>query len=148
MKPETAAQRLLCLENMHPVLESRTKEAIWLGDYDLALKRAQTVAELDPYDSKTWVELGEIRIKRSEWALAAEAYVVAAMLGPPASAIGRHMAGVCFQKSGQDFLAAFFFKDALEVDPLGISPHDGIRKLPDAEVLRSLKEWSLRAFGG
>jgi hypothetical protein len=70
------------------------------------------------------------------------------MLGPPASAIGRHMAGVCFHKCGQDLLAAFFFKGALEADPLGISPHDHIRQLPDAKVLRSLREWSLRAFGG
>lgn len=146
MKPATSAQELLYLENLHPVLESRTKEALWLGDRDLALKRALRVIDLDPYDSKAWVELGEVRMVRKEWARAAEAYVVAAMLGPPASAIGRHMAGVCFRECGQSMLAAFFFKDALEVDPLGISPHNEIGELPDATVLKALKEWSLRAF--
>lgn len=146
MQPATPAQELLYLENLHPVLESRTKEALWLGDRELALERALRVADLDPYDSKAWVELGEVRIAREEWARAAEAYVVAGMLGPPASAIGRHMAGTCFRKCGQDLLAAFFFKEALEVDPLGISQHDEIRDLPEAPVLRALKEWSLRAF--
>lgn len=146
MKPKTKAQELLFLENLHPVLESRTKEALWLRDRELAHKRALKVVKLDPYDSKAWVELGEVRMARKEWARAAEAYVVAAMLGPPASAIGRHMAGVCFRKCGQPMLAAFFFKDALENDPLGISPHIEIGGLPNASALKALKEWSLRAF--
>jgi tetratricopeptide (TPR) repeat protein len=142
MKPATSAQELLYLENLHPVMESRTKEALWLGDRDLALARALEVVELDPYDSKAWVELGQVRMKRKEWAHAAQAYVAAGTLGPPASAIGRHMAGVCFRECGQDLLAAFFFKDALEVDPLGISPRDEIHRLPDTAVLGALKEWS------
>ena len=146
MKPKTSAEELLYLENLHPVLESRTKEALWLGDRGLALKRARQVIKLDPYDSKAWVELGEVRMARKEWARAAEAYVVAAMLGPPASAIGRHMAGICFRRSGQPLLAAFFFKETLEVDPLGISPHLEIGSLPANPALKALKEWSLRAF--
>lgn len=146
MKPANSAEELLYLENLHPVLESRAKEALWLGERELALKRALQVVKLDAYDSKTWVELGQVRMARREWALAAEAYVFAAMLGPPASAIGRHMAGICLRKCGQDALAAFFFKDALEVDPLGISPHNEIGRLPNEAVLKSLKEWSLRAF--
>jgi tetratricopeptide (TPR) repeat protein len=146
LKPATKTQELLYLENLHPVMESRTKEALWLGKRDLALERARSVVKLDPYDSKAWVELGQVRMLRKEWAHAAEAYVVAAMLGPPASAIGRHMAGVCFRRCGQDMLAAFFFKDALEVDPHGVSPHLEIGALPDTAALKALKEWSLSTF--
>lgn len=142
LRPASGAQHLMHLENLHPVLESRTKEALWLGDLELALARALEVTRLDPYDSKAWVELAQVRRARKEWALAAEAYVIAAMLGPPASAIGRHMAGVCFRELGQPALAAFFFKEALEADPLGISPRDGIGRLPDLAVLHALKEWS------
>ncbi len=144
MTPATDAQELLYLENLHPLMESRTKEALWLGDRDLALTRARRVVELDPYDSKAWAELGEIRMLRKEWASAAECYVTAAMLGPPASAVGRHMAGLCFRELGQDLLAAFFFKETLEVDPFGISPRDEIRGLPDSAVVRALKEWNRR----
>jgi len=146
MQPATPAQELLYLENLHPLMESRTKEALWLGDRELALSRSRKVVELDPYDSKAWIELGEVHMRRNDWAAAAEAYVVAGMLGPPASAIGRHMAGVCFRELGQDLLAAFFFKDALEIDPRGISPRDKIGELPDAAVLGALKEWSVRTL--
>lgn len=142
VKPATAAQEVLYLENLHALMESRTKEAIWLGDNELALSRALKVTEVDPYDAKAWVELGEIRMRRKEWALAADAYVIAAMLGPPASAVGRHMAGLCFRELGHDLLAALFFKETLDFDPLGISPRDEIRALPDIAALQALKEWS------
>lgn len=143
LKPRTPAEELLCLENLHPVLESRTKEAVWLGDLDLALERAQQVVELDRFDSKTWAELGQVAILRKDWERAAQAYVTAATLGPPASALARYLAGVCFRELGQELLAAFFFKDALELDPLGISPRNAICKLPAGGVLDALKEWNL-----
>ena len=146
LKPRTRAQELIVLENLHPVMESRTKEALWLEKTSLARKRALEVTRLDPYDSKAWVELGQVHMVRKEWAQAAEAYVAAAMLGPPASALGRHMAGVCFRRCGLDRLAGFLFKETLEIDPLGISPHDEIRRLPNAAIFAALKTWSLRAF--
>jgi tetratricopeptide (TPR) repeat protein len=146
MKPAKDAEVLLYLENLHPVLESRTKEALWLGDLNLALARALRVLELDPYDSTAWCEVGQVRLKRKECLEAAQAYAAAALLGPPASAIGRYMAGRCFRDLGQPLLAAFFHKAALEIDSLAISPHDEIQCLPDDPILVALKEWSLRSF--
>lgn len=148
MTPSDESQKLLQLENLYPVIESRTKEALWLGDLDLALTRAERLINLDPYDSRAWLELGQVRLERKEYAPAAEAYVVAATLGPPSSAIGRHMAGVCFRQLGQPLFAAFFFKAAIEIDPKGISPRDEIQGLPDLPVLVALKEWSVRSFDG
>jgi tetratricopeptide (TPR) repeat protein len=146
MAPTNDAQELLHLENLHPVIESRTKEALWLGDLDLALARAERLTDLDPYDSRVWLELGQVRLERNEFAPAAEAYAVAAMLGPPSSAIGRHMAGLCFRHLGQPLLAAFCFKASIEIDSQAISPHDEIQRLPDLPVFAALKEWSLRSF--
>ncbi len=144
IRPGTPAQHLLYRENLHAVMESRTKEALWLGDKDEALSRSLKVIEVDPCDSKAWAELGEVRYLRQEWREAAEAYATAAMLGPPASAVGRHMAGLCFRKLGQDMLAAFFFQDTLERDPLGISPRHRINELPKIAVLDALKHWNNR----
>ncbi|HZR85293.1 MAG TPA: hypothetical protein VFB02_00730 [Bradyrhizobium sp.] len=144
IKPGTPAQHLLCRENLHAVMESRSKEALWLGDKDEALSRSLEVINVDPCDSKAWAELGEIRYLRQEWREASEAYATAAMLGPPASALGRHMAGLCFKKLGQDMLAAFFFQDALDRDPLGISPRHRINELPKLAVLDTLKHWNNR----
>jgi tetratricopeptide (TPR) repeat protein len=144
--PTGEAQELLQRENLYPVLESRTKEALWLGDLDLALDYAQRLIELDPYDSRAWLELGQIRLERKEPAAAAEAYAVAATLGHPSGTVGRHMAGLCFRDLGQPLLAAFLFKLAIDVDPRAISPHDEIQRLPDLPVLAALKDWSLRSF--
>jgi hypothetical protein len=147
MRPATSAQQLLYRENLHAVMESRTKEALWLDDKDLALARSLEVVEVDPYDSKAWAEVGEVRFCRKEPHEAAQAYAVAGMLGPPASAVGRHMVGVCLRELGQNWLAATFFKDALELDSLGISPREEIHHLPDVPVLRALKEWSRTTYG-
>jgi tetratricopeptide (TPR) repeat protein len=146
--PADESQKLLQLENLYPILESRTKEALWLGDLDLALVRAKRLIELDGYDSRAWLELGEVRLRRAEYAPAAEAYVVAAILGPPSSAIARHMAGLCFRHLGHPFLAAFFYKGAIETDASAISPHDQIHELPNLPILAALKQWSLSNLDG
>ena len=145
IKPGSPAQHILYRENLHAVMESRTKEALWLGDKDEALSRSLKVIEVDPCDSKAWAELGEIRYLRHELKEASEAYSTAAMLGPPASAVGRYMAGICFRRLGQDMLAALFLKDTLECDPLGISPRRRIDELPNVAVLDALKSWNGRA---
>lgn len=142
MTPSSPAQEHLYLENLHALLESRTKEALWLGDEDRALACSLEVTNIDPYDAKAWVELGQIRFVREEWREAAGAYAASAMLGPPASAVGRHMAGVCLRKCGEDLLAALFFKDTLDTDPLGISSREEVHRLPDAGVLRALQDWT------
>lgn len=142
LAPTSAAEEILQRENLHAVLESRTKEALWLKDLDLAASRATELTRLDPYDSKAWAELGQVHYLQENWQRAAEEYVVAAMLGPPASSVGRYMAGVCFRKLGLDFLAAFLFKETLEIDLLGISSRQEIFDLPDIEVLGTLKQWA------
>jgi tetratricopeptide (TPR) repeat protein len=142
MVPGTPAEEHLRLENLHALMESRTKEALWLGDRELALARARKVIEVDPDDAKAWMELGEIRFHRRDWREAAEAYATAAMLGPPASAPGRYMAGYCLRQAGDERLAALFFKDALEIDPLGISPLHQIHELRADAVFDTLKRWS------
>jgi tetratricopeptide (TPR) repeat protein len=146
MEPANDAEKLLYLENLHPVLESRTKEALWLGDLNLALARALRVTELDPYDPKGWCEVGQVQLKRKEYLEAAQAYAAAALLGTPASAIGRYMAGLCFRDLGQPLLAAFFHMASLEVDAVAISPHDEIQSLPDDQILVAVKDWSRRSF--
>jgi tetratricopeptide (TPR) repeat protein len=142
LAPTSAAEEILQRENLHAVLESRTKEALWLHDLDLAASRATELTRVDPYDSKAWAELGQVHYLQENWHRAAEEYVVAAMLGPPASSVGRYMAGVCFRKLGLDILSAFLFKETLEIDPVGISSRQEIFELPDIEVLNTLKQWA------
>jgi tetratricopeptide (TPR) repeat protein len=145
--PQTPTEQHLHLENLHALMESRTKEALWLGDAELALARARKVVEVDPADAKAWMELGEMRSRRKEWREAAQAYATAALLGPPASAAGRHMAGYSLREAGEERLAALFFKDAVEIDPLGASSLHQIHKLSEDAVHDTLKRWA-RATAG
>ena len=142
LTPVTPPHAMLYRENLHAVIESRTKEALWLGDLDHALVRAEAVLAVDPHDAKAWVEAGQVRFRRKEWREAARAYAVAATLGPPATAVARHMTAVCLRELGDDALAALLFKDTLEIDALGISPREEIARLPDEAVLEALKHWS------
>ena len=103
---------------------------------------AVAVVDVDPYDAKAWVELGQLHFARRQWHEAARAYATAALLGPPASAVGRYQCGVCLRQAGDDLLSALFFKDALEIDPLGISSHEAIHALPDVGILQALRDWS------
>jgi len=117
MRPRSSAERLLCRENLHPVLESRCKESIWRGQSGRAVKLARDVIAVDPYDPKSWLELGEALALAGRLEEAAEAYASASVLGPPGSAIGLHMAGVCSQRTGRPLLAYVFFLQSVARNP-------------------------------
>lgn len=142
LQPHGPAEQILYRENLHAVLESRTKEALWLNDLDLAESRASELTGVDPYDSKAWVELGQVRYLREKWREALEAYATSTILGPPAGTVGRYMSAVCLRKLGLDTLAAFLFKETLELDPRGISARQEIFELPDTDVTDALKSWA------
>ena len=123
MTPRTPAERMLRRENLHPVLESRLKEAIWRGQHARAVRLAREVIAIDPYDPKSWMELGEALALNDRIQEAAEAYASAAVLGPPGSVIGLHMAGVCLQQAGSPLMAYMFFLQSVGRDP---SAHSSI----------------------
>lgn len=142
LQPTSSAQEHLYRENLHALWESRSKEARWLGDDERALACARAVIDVDPYDAKAWVELGQLHFARQQWREAARAYAAAALLGPPASAVGRYLCGVCLRQGGDELLSALFFKDALEIDPVGISSREAIHALPERGILKALRDWS------
>jgi Flp pilus assembly protein TadD len=117
MVPRSAAEGVLRRENLHPVLESRVKEAIWRRRYARAAGLAREVVSVDPYDPKSWMELGEALALNNRLHEAAEAYASAAVLGPPASVIGLHMAGVCLKRAGSPRMAYTFFLRSVGHDP-------------------------------
>lgn len=145
LTPKDDAQDVLHRENLHPLLESRTKEAIWLGDLDAALVRATQVTRLDPFEARGWLELGEVHMARQDWDAATEAYCTAALIGPPASAIARHMIGVCMGKLDRPAAAAFMLKSAIDIDPGAISTRNLVHNLPETDVFNALKQWSLQS---
>jgi tetratricopeptide (TPR) repeat protein len=116
MVPRTDAERVLARENLHPVLESRTKEAIWRGRPARALELARAVVAIDPYDPKSWLEVGEALALNGRPEEAAHAYAAAALLGPPGSVVGLHMAGVCLGEAGRSLPAYTFLLQSVVRD--------------------------------
>ncbi len=108
-------------EVLFPVLESRTKEALWLGDNELALARVQRAVELSPNDSRAWLQLGQVQIERDEPEAALAAYRRAARLAPPGREIAWFMAGQCLEVLDDLESACDAYLTALQADPLGIS---------------------------
>ena len=142
----TDVERILAAENLHPLLESRTKEALWLGDLDLAEQRARRLTEVEPWDPKPWLELGEVLLSRDRVAEAGKAYRTAARLGPPGTAIAWFMAGQCHEALDELDLAAGAYLTALRVDPEAISAaerlREAARRLGDDPLAKWAELWS------
>ncbi|MBU7586935.1 MAG: tetratricopeptide repeat protein [Nostoc sp. TH1S01] len=119
--PENQEQQIIAYENLNIIGESRTKEALWLRDFDLAEERARKLVERDILDPRYRLELGEVLLKRGRVEEAAQAYRSATRLGPPGTAVGWFMAGQCYQSLGELQVAYDCYLTCLHYDPLAIS---------------------------
>lgn len=116
-------------EMLYPVLESRTKEAIWLKDYDLALERAMRTVELSPYDARAWLHLGQVRVDRDEPEQAVEAYRRSISVSPPGQEIAWFMIGQCYEAMDDLEAACDAYLSSLRIDPLGVSAAEHLARL-------------------
>lgn len=134
---ETQEQQIISYENQSIIGESRTKEALWLRDFDLAEERARKLVERDILDPRYRLELGEILLKREKVEEAVQVYRRATRLGPPGTAVAWFMAGQCYQSLGELELACDCYLACLHCDPLAISAVKRLSKV--ASVLGDKK---------
>ena len=134
-------------ENFYPLLQSRTKEALWLEDLDLAEDRARRVVEIDPLDPRAQIELGEVLVLKDDFEKAASAYRSAAELGPPGTAIAWFMAGQCYEKLGLVEHACGSYLSALRVDPLGIAAVERLMDVAEHIGNHALAHWAKSRLG-
>jgi len=113
--------RIVAGETLYPVLESRTKEALWIKDNERALSQIKRAVDLSPYDARAWLQLGQVYVEldRAEDALAA--YKRAARLAPPGREIAWFMAGQAYEVLGDLEGACDAYLDSLKAGPLGVS---------------------------
>jgi hypothetical protein len=129
-------------ENLTTVFESRTKEALWLGDVELAEERAKTMVEREPLYSRYRLQLGEILIKQKKIEDAAKMYRSAARLGPPGTAIAWFMAGQCYETLGELDIACDCYLVSVQMDSLAISAVERLNKLAPYLGNSALINWS------
>lgn len=114
-------QQIIAEENQNIILESRTKEALWLGDLDLALERVRRVIEREPLDPRYRLELGEVLLRQGKIKEAIAAYRSATRLGPPGTTVAWFMTGQCYESLSELEMACDCYLACLRADPLAIS---------------------------
>jgi tetratricopeptide (TPR) repeat protein len=129
------------LEMIYPVLESRTKEALWLGDLQLAEERARRLVEIAPCESRARLHLGEVLLERNKVEEAAEIYRSAVCYGPPGTEIAWFMAGQCYEDLGRLDEALGAYLAAFRLDPQGISTAERIAALAYQTGNKLLERW-------
>jgi tetratricopeptide (TPR) repeat protein len=135
-------QEIAAKENLITVFESRTKEALWLGDIDLAESRAKQLVEMEPLYSRYRLQLGEILLKQKKIEEAAKMYRSAARLGPPGTPIAWFMAGQCYERLDELELACDCYLASIGMDELSISAVERLNKLAPRLDNLALKNWS------
>jgi len=128
-------------EVMYPVIESRIKEALWLGDTDRALARATRLTTLSPCDARAWLELGEVYLEAERYADARRAYGRAYRLAPPGREVALFMIGQCDEALGDLDAACDAYVGALELDPLCISAAEQLVEIARSTGRVSLLRW-------
>jgi tetratricopeptide (TPR) repeat protein len=140
--PKDEIEQIVADENRNIILESRTKEALWLGDIDLAEKRARQLTQNDPLDPRYRLELGEILLKQNKIEEAAKVYGSAIHLGPPNTTIAWYMTGQCYEKLGELYLACDCYLACLQIDELAISALERLHNLALRLESLALANWS------
>ncbi len=128
----TEMQRRFARELMYPVQESRVKEALWIGELDLALRRAKAHRDNHLLDARVWLQCGEVHAQRDEPAEALECFRESVRLSPPGGDVARFLAGQCYECLDDPNAALDCYLGALRVDPLGISSVDGVVRVAKA----------------
>ncbi len=142
LKGKDKWQQIVADENRTILFESRTKEALWLRDLDLAEERARKLVQREPFDPKYHVELGEVLFKQNQFEKALNSYRSAIRLGAPYTAIAWFMAGQCYHLLGDPEMACDFYLNCLKCDPLAISAVEQLAELSPHLGDSTLVNWS------
>jgi tetratricopeptide (TPR) repeat protein len=105
---------------LYAALESRSKEARWLGEGDRALAHARELAQLMPAMSETWFHQGDVLFELDRIPEARDAYRRALRYSPPGAARALYSIGQCEEILGDPDAAADNYIAALERDPLAV----------------------------
>ena len=131
----TERQSILKRENMFPMLESSARILSFLGEYKRAREYMERIVnEVDPYDSKAWLQVGEYREKGNEHAEALQAYLRSAELGCPLGRLAWFKAGRAAEKVGKKDLARYCYFESLKKWPTGKTPYlriSALREIPN-----------------
>lgn len=140
---ETLEERIAANEALYPVIESRTKEAIWLKNFDLAISQAKKLTELSPFDSRARLHIGSVYLEQEMLEEALESYIISKRYSPPGKDIATFMIAQCHYILGEIDLAIDECLESIKIDPLAISSYELLDELLKNQQTNNilLHEW-------
>jgi tetratricopeptide (TPR) repeat protein len=130
--PVNPTEEIICKENVFPMLESTARIFSYLGQRDEALSRLTRIAsEIDSYDSKAWMQLGDYQLDLGMSDLAYASYLRAAECVMPHAHIISFKIGSLLEARGDIQAALTYYLDSLKSEPNGFSPLLGVYRLSD-----------------
>jgi tetratricopeptide (TPR) repeat protein len=129
-------------EMLYPVLESRIKEALWVGDPDQARRRAIEITELAPHDPRAWLHRGQVHVETGEIEAALRAYQHAGRYSPPGREVAYFMVGQCQEKMGDIESACDSYTASLQADPYAISSAEALETVAGKLGATSICDWA------
>lgn len=147
--PASDVERMLWSQAVHPLLESRAREAHDAGDLDSARRLIARLVKMDPLSSKAWLYAGYLTLAAGDTREALSEFSVAARLGSPCTAVAWLMIGKCQEAQGDGQAALAAYAEAVRADPANVDGRRAITELadqgaPDADLLGWWAGWSLR----
>lgn len=130
-------------EMLHPVLESRTKEALWLGDIEKAHSRVVEMTKISPTDSRAFLQLGEVLIEMEKYNEAIRAYQRAAIVAPPGGEVAHFMLAQLNKRNGDSTEAVNNLIKSISWDIEGVSSVEMLKEEVDSDhdLFEVLNDW-------
>lgn len=151
LSPTSDFEKLIKYENIFPMCESVGRSWAALGEKEKALGYFREIVEqIDPYDSKAWVQYGDFLQNMGRDQEAREAFLNAACLGGPLTRIAWYRAGRSFERESAIPEALECYFNSIRAWISGISPLVRIyqiaraRAKEDAYLLSWVEEQLLR----
>jgi tetratricopeptide (TPR) repeat protein len=142
VQPTNQWEEVLYKDNLYVVFETQMRVAVARGDLDRAQALIDELIELDPWDARIHVEHGEVLVRRNRLEEAADAYDVAAALGPPGTATSFYLGGFCRERTGDVDGALIRYLRSVRVDPDGISPLMAVLRLARTNGDHAVMRWA------
>ncbi|MEU8403650.1 tetratricopeptide repeat protein [Nonomuraea sp. NPDC048892] len=132
---------LLFRQNLHPLLETRSRAAREHGHLDLAVAYATELTELDPYDGKVHYNLGTTHRARGDHEGALTAFRRAVALGLPHASRARVAVAQCLEALGDLPSALAEYVEAVREDPADHRAAGGARRLASRTGRPEILDW-------
>ncbi|MBF8184775.1 tetratricopeptide repeat protein [Nonomuraea sp. K274] len=140
---DTPEQEFARSQNLHPLLETRSRAALAAGDIDAAIRYGTELTTLDPYDGKVFLVLGDLMVRADDQTAALAAYRRSTLLGAPYAPRAHYAIAMRHEAAGDLDAALSSYVRAAELDPLAYSAVRKIHQLAAALGRADLKRWSM-----